>query len=85
MTNDTFPFWQERLIHLYVSLERRRISALSRLDDGLLIVVAVVGVIMALAVLGWIIHIAAAILKIAVLAAVFGLVFRVVTARRGSR
>jgi hypothetical membrane protein len=61
-------------------LERRR-STISRLDDGLLIVVAVVAALFVFSLLTWVIHAVAFIVKVAVIAAVVALVVRAVNRR----
>lgn len=65
-----------------MQLERRNRSTLSKLDDGLLIAAGVVGVIVLFAVVGWVIHAVLFLLKIAVVAVVFGLIVRAVAGRR---
>jgi hypothetical protein len=57
------------------SLERRR-SALDRLDDGLLVVAALVGIVVLFAVIGWIVHTVVFFVKLALVAAFIGLVVR---------
>ena len=63
------------------SLERRR-SALDRLDDGLLVIVALVGVVVLFAVVGWIIHTVLFFVKVAIVAVFIGLIVRLVASRR---
>ena len=63
------------------SLERRR-SALDRLDDGLLVVAALVGVILVFAVIGWIVSTVMFFVKLAVVALFVGLIVRLVVRRR---
>jgi hypothetical protein len=65
-----------------MQLERRNRSTLAKLDDGLLIVAGVVGVIVLFAVVGWVIHAVLFLVKIAVVAVVFGLIVRAVAGRR---
>jgi hypothetical protein len=65
-----------------MQLERRNRSTLAKLDDGLLIAAGVVGVIVLFAVVGWVIHAVLFLLKIAVVAVVFGLIVRAVAGRR---
>jgi len=62
------------------SLQRRR-STLSKLDDGLLIAVVVVGAVFALAVAGLVVHTLFFLLKVAVVGLVIGLVVRAVNRR----
>jgi DMSO reductase anchor subunit len=61
---------------------RRTRSMLSRLDNGLLVVGAIVAAIGALVILGWVLHTVFFLIKVALVAAVFGLVFKAVTSRR---
>lgn len=82
VTNDTLSFLARVAYRSVVSLERKSSSALSRLDDGLLIVVAVVGVIIVLSIVGALIHLFALMFKVAILAAVAALVFRFFSRRR---
>jgi hypothetical protein len=63
------------------SLERRR-SALDRLDDGLLVVAALVGVIVVFAVIGWIVSTIVFFVKLALLAVFVGLIVRFMIRRR---
>jgi hypothetical protein len=63
------------------SLERRR-STLDRLDDALLVVVALVGVVIAFTVIGWLVHTVVFFLKLALLAVFVGLIARFVAHRR---
>jgi hypothetical protein len=82
VTNDPFHFGQVRLTVLFVSLERKSSSTLSRMDDGLLIVVAVVAAVVVLGVIGWVIHLFALLIKVAIVAAVAAVVFRAIAHRR---
>jgi hypothetical protein len=59
------------------SLERRR-SALDRLDDGLLVVVALVGVILLFTVIGWLVNTVVFFVKLALVAVFIGLIVRFV-------
>jgi energy-coupling factor transporter transmembrane protein EcfT len=59
------------------SLERRR-SALDRLDDGLLVVVALVGVILLFTVIGWLVNTVVFFVKLALVAVFIGLIARFV-------
>ena len=59
------------------SLERRR-SALDRLDDGLLVVVALVGVILVFTVIGWLVNTVVFFVKLALVAVFIGLIARFV-------
>jgi hypothetical protein len=63
------------------SLERRR-SALDRLDDGLLVVAALVGVVVLFAIIGWIVNTIVFFLKLALLAVFVGLIVRFIARRR---
>jgi energy-coupling factor transporter transmembrane protein EcfT len=63
-------------------LEKRRSSSLSRLDDGILVVAAIVGVILLFTVIGWIFHTVMFLFKLALAAAVVGVVFRFFAGRR---
>jgi hypothetical protein len=63
------------------SLERRR-SALDRLDDGLLVVVALVGVVVAFMVVGWIVDTVVFFVKLALVAVFIGLIARFVLRRQ---
>lgn len=65
-----------------MELERRRSSGLDRLDDALLIVVAVVGALFALKVLGWIIGTVLFVIKVAVVAAIAFVALRIVSRRQ---
>jgi hypothetical protein len=62
------------------AIERRR-STLSKLDDGLLIVAIVVGVVFALSILSLVVHAVFWMLKLAVIALVIAFVFRLVNRR----
>lgn len=62
------------------SLERRK-STLSKLDDGILIAVVVVGAIVALSVVGLVVHALFFLVKIAVIGLILGLVVRAVNRR----
>jgi hypothetical protein len=62
------------------SLERRR-SALDRLDDGLLVVVVLVGLVISFAVVGWVVHTVLFFVKVAIVAAFIGLIVRLVARR----
>jgi hypothetical protein len=63
------------------SLERRR-SALDRLDDGLLVVAALVGVVVLFAVIGWIVNTVVFFLKLALIAVFIGIIVRFISRRR---
>jgi len=63
------------------SLERRR-SALDRLDDGLLVIVALVGVVILFSVVGWVIHTVVFFVKLALVAVFIGLIVRLVARNR---
>lgn len=63
-------------------LEKRRTSTLSKMDDGIMIVVGIVGVILAFTVVGWIFGTIMTLLRWALVAAVAGLVFRFFAGRR---
>jgi hypothetical protein len=63
------------------SLERRR-SVLDRLDDGLLVVVALVGVVVAFMVVGWIVDTIVFFVKLALVAVFIGLIARFVMRRQ---
>ena len=63
------------------SLERRR-STLDRLDDGLLVIAALVGVVLVFTVIGWLIHAVLFFVKLAVIALFIGLVVRLAARRR---
>lgn len=63
------------------SLERRR-SALDRLDDGLLVVAALVGLVILFAVVGWVVHTVLFFVKVAIVAAFIGLIVRLVARNR---
>jgi Flp pilus assembly protein TadB len=59
-------------------------SIMSRLDDFLLIAVAVAAGLVAFTVLGWVLHTVLFLVKVAVAAVVFGLIVRLVVGRRSS-
>ncbi len=63
------------------SLERRR-SALDRLDDGLLVGAALVGLVILFAVVGWVVHTVLFFVKVAIVAAFIGLIVRLVARNR---
>ena len=63
------------------SLEPRR-SALDRLDDGLLVVAALVGVVVLFAVVGWIVSTIVFFVKLALVVVFIGLIVRFFTRRR---
>jgi hypothetical protein len=63
------------------SLERRR-STLDRLDDGLLVIVALVGVVVLFSVVGWVVHTVVFFVKVALVAVFIGLIVRVVARHR---
>jgi hypothetical protein len=65
-----------------MALQQRRWSRLSKLDDALLVVGAVVGVFVLFAVVGWVVHAVLFLIKVAVVAVVFGLIVRAVVGRR---
>ena len=62
------------------SLERRR-STLDRLDDGLLVVAALVGVVLVFSVIGWLVDTLVFFVKLALVAVFIGLVARFVMRR----
>ena len=64
-----------------MELERRRSSGLDRLDDLALVVVAVVGALFALKVLGWVIGTVLFVVKVAVVAAIAFVLLRLVARR----
>ena len=63
------------------SLEPRR-SALDRLDDGLLVVAALVGVVVLFAVIGWIVNTIVFFVKLALVVVFVGLILRFLTRKR---
>ncbi|TML38457.1 MAG: hypothetical protein E6G27_14220 [Actinobacteria bacterium] len=60
----------------------RRRSTLDRLDDGLLVVVAIVGVFLLLQVVSWAVGTILFAVKLAIVAVVVGLVLRLIAALR---
>jgi hypothetical protein len=62
------------------SLERRR-STLDRLDDVLLVVVALVGVVLVFSVIGWLVDTLVFFVKLALVAVFIGLIARFVMRR----
>jgi F0F1-type ATP synthase assembly protein I len=62
------------------SLERRR-STLDRLDDALLVVVALVGVVLVFSVIGWLVDTLVFFVKLALVAVFIGLIARFVMRR----
>ena len=82
VTNDTLSFLARQAYRSGVNLERKSSSTLSRMDDGLLVVVAIIGVVIALSIFGFVVHLFALLFKVAILAAVAGLVFKAVSRRR---
>jgi len=62
-------------------LEPRR-SALDRLDDGLLVVAALVAVVVLFAVIGWIVNTIVFFVKLALVVVFVGLILRFLTRRR---
>ena len=60
----------------------RRRSTLDRLDDGLLVVVAIVGVFLLLQVVSWAVGTILFAVKLAIVAVVVGLVLRLIAAIR---
>ena len=63
------------------SLEPRR-SALGRLDDGLLVVAALVAVVVLFAVIGWIVNTIVFFVKLALVVVFVGLILRFLTRKR---
>jgi len=64
----------------------RRRSTLDRLDDGLLVVVAIVGVFLLLQVLSWVVGTILLVVKLAVVAVVVAVIMRAVAGlRRGDQ
>jgi energy-coupling factor transporter transmembrane protein EcfT len=63
------------------SLERRR-SVVDRLDDALLVVVALVGVVVLFSVVGWVVNTVVFFVKVALVAVFIGLIVRLVARRR---
>ena len=63
-------------------LEPRGRSTLSRLDDWALVVIGLVAGLIVLAVISFVVHTVIFLLKVAIVAAVAGLVFRAVVNRR---
>jgi hypothetical protein len=64
-----------------MELERRRSSGLDRLDDLALVVVAVVGALFALKVLGWVIGTVLFVVKVAVIATIAFVLLRLIARR----
>ena len=65
-----------------MNLERRKSGSLDRIDDSALVAVAVVGVIFALKILGWVIGTVLFAVKIAIIVAVVAGVWRLVNHRK---
>ena len=63
------------------SLEPRR-SVLDRLDDGLLVVAALVAVVVLFAVIGWIVNTIVFFVKLALVVVFVGLILRFLTRKR---
>ena len=82
MTDVIFPAGRRRAYALPVSSLERRRSALDRLDDGLLVIVALVGVVILFSVVGWVIHTVVFFVKLALVAVFIGLIVRLVARRR---
>jgi hypothetical protein len=59
-----------------VSSPERRRSTLDRLDDGLLLVAALVGVVVLFAVIGWVVNTVVFFVKLALVAVFVGLIVR---------
>ena len=55
---------------------------LDRLDDGLLVIVALVGVVILFSVVGWVIHTVVFFVKLGLVAVFIGLIVRLVAHRR---
>ena len=82
MTDVIFPAGRRRAYALAVSSLERRRSALDRLDDGLLVIVALVGVVILFSVVGWVIHTVVFFVKLALVAVFIGLIVRLVARHR---
>ena len=82
MTDVIFPVGRRRAYALVVSSLERRRSALDRLDDGLLVIVALVGVVILFSVVGWVIHTVVFFVKLALVAVFIGLIVRLVARHR---
>jgi hypothetical protein len=82
VTDVIFPPVPERAYGMAVSSLERRRSALDRLDDGLLVIVALVGAVILFAVVGWVIHTVLFFVKVAIVAVFIGLIVRLVARRR---
>ena len=82
MTDVIFPAGRRRAYALSVSSLERRRSALDRLDDGLLVIVALVGVVILFSVVGWVIHTVVFFVKLALVAVFIGLIVRLVARHR---
>ena len=82
MTDVIFPTVPRRAYGVGVSSLERRRSALDRLDDALLVVVALVGVVILFSVVGWVVHTVVFFVKLALVAVFIGLIVRLVARRR---
>ena len=82
MTDVIFPPVPRRAYGMGVSSLERRRSALDRLDDALLVVVALVGVVILFSVVGWVVHTVVFFVKLALVAVFVGLIVRLVARRR---
>jgi len=82
VTEVIFPPVSRRAYGVVVSSLERRRSALDRLDDALLVIVALVGVVILFAVVGWVIHAVLFVVKVALVAVFIGLIVRLVARRR---
>ena len=65
-----------------MNLERRKSGSLDRIDDWALVAVAVVGVIFALKIIGWVIGTVLFAVKVAIVVAVVAFVWRLITHRK---
>jgi len=82
VTDVIFPALRRRAYALAVSSLERRRSMLDRLDDGLLVIVALVGVVILFSVVGWVIHTVVFFVKLGLVAVFIGLIVRLVAHRR---
>ena len=82
MTDVIFPPAPRRAYGVAVSSLERRRSVLDRLDDGLLVIVALVGVVILFSVVGWVIHTVVFFVKLALVAVFIGLIVRLVARNR---
>jgi hypothetical protein len=82
VTDVIFPPVPRRAYGVGVSSLERRRSVLDRLDDGLLVIVALVGVVILFSVVGWVIHTVLFFVKVALVAVFIGLIVRLVARRR---